>query len=682
MFAQEEMKKRPIEVNGEVVEYFPEEKKVVGSGNIVIEYEDARLTCDRVVVFMDTKDVEAVGNVVLKGLIGVLKGERINYNFGTKKGIILNSEASLGEWRAVGKEVQIKSEKEFEVKEGYITSCDLPNPHYRIRSKNITIYPDNKVVAKNVVMSVGNLPLLYLPSYNYSLKADWPSISALPGRKKDWGAFLLTNYRYNINDDNKINLRLDERENWGLAEGLDFKYLSHNFGGGLLRFYYTFQRDRARSDGSRGEEQRYRAQVRHRWDIDPSKYALLEYHELSDANFTKDFFYREEFEKDSTPESYLYLLDTQSDYSLSLLTKKRVNRFQTVTERLPEAKLDIKSQRLWDTHLYYKGDTSIANLNKKNGDSSDDSDVARFDTYNEISFAPDRIKGALNVVPFIGTRQSFYSKALNGDEDKTRGAFYTGVDLSTKLYKTHNYSGNPLGIQINRLRHILTPTLEYKYIHEPTISASELQNFDDLDTLARKNIFTFGFENKLQTKRLEKGALRNYELGYLLITGDYLYKSEKGSEFSNFYGDLEFIPYNWLRIESDTKYDPPSKDFQNWNLDIYLDKGEDLRIGFGSRYWQNSEHELTAEVIYRLNPQWAFRTFTRFDLKEVTSTGGKDINRFGEREVSITKDLHCWIGEFTFTVDRDLGTAFYFTMKLKASPKLPFAFKDYYRRPK
>ncbi len=448
-----------------------------------------------------------------------------------------------------------------------------------------------------------------------------------------------------------------------------------------MRLYYTSQRDRNRADGTKGEEQRYRAQVRHRWDLDPSSYAMLEYHELSDSEFTKDFFYREEFEKEATPESYIYLLDTQSDYSLSLLAKKRVNRFQTVTERLPEAKFDLKSQRLGSSYFYYKSDANLANLNKKNGNSSDDLDAVRLDTYNEVSFAPNRISGWLNAVPFLGTRQSFYSKALNGDEEKTRGAFYTGIDLSTKLYKAYDYSGSPFGIEVNKLRHIITPTLEYKYIHDPTTPPSNLQNFDDIDTLAGKNTFTFGFENKFQTKRLESQTLKNFDLGYFLITGDYLYKSDRGSEFFNFSGDLELTPYNWLRIESDTKYDPASKDFQTWNLDMYVDKGDDLRIGFGSRYWQNSEHELTSEIIYRLNPQWAFRTFTRFDLKEVTSTG-KDINRLGEREFSITKDLHCWLGEFTFSIDRDEGTSIYFVMKLKASPKVPFAFKDYYRRPK
>jgi len=42
------------------------------------------------------------------------------------------------------------------------------------------------------------------------------------------------------------------------------------------------------------------------------------------------------------------------------------------------------------------------------------------------------------------------------------------------------------------------------------------------------------------------------------------------------------------------------------------------------------------------------------------------------------KDLHCWLAEVSLDIDRDGGTTLWFSMKLKASPKVPFDFKDYY----
>ncbi|MFC1667039.1 LPS-assembly protein LptD [Candidatus Omnitrophota bacterium] len=669
-----------IEVNGDQVEYFPEEKKVVGVGNVSIDYEDAKMTCDRITVYTETKDVYAEGNVILKSLLSEIKGEKVKYNFETKKGEILDAKVTSGEWHGGGENVEIVSENSYRVKDGYITSCDLDKPHYRISSKNITISPDGKVVAKNVAFKVGNVPIALLPRYDYSLKGDWPTIDVIPGSKKKWGVFALTSYRYELDENNKLALRIDERENWGLGEGIDYKYAFGDFGQGILRTYYTHQRDRDRNEGSiRAEEERYRVQLRHRWDITDTLIGILEYHKLSDVDMTKDFFYREEYDREPSPETYLYLLNAQSEYSLSFLTRKRINHFQTVVERIPELRFDLKDQRLFNLPIYFKTDTTFTDLNRKRANSSLDDDVMRFDTYNKLS-AITRFANFLTISPFAGTRDTFYTKDINGDEEKLRTAFYTGVDVSTKVFKTYDRLGSFLGVDFNKLHHIITPTIEYRYIHEPSTIPGELQQFDDIDNIGRTNTFGLGLENRLQTKRLIDGDLRTVDLGSFLLTGDYLYRPETGSRFSNVEGDLQLTPYEWLSMGTDTRYDPTTRDFQDWNVDFFIDK-TDWRLGLGSRYWQDTEHELTSELFYKLNNEWSFRLFGRYDLKEVEADGGKITNRFNTKEITIIKDLHCWMAEVSVDIGRDGGTTVWLVFKLKASPKVPFDFKDYYTHP-
>ena len=673
---------RPVEVNGDQVEFLPREKKVIGTGNVSVDYENVRLTCDKITVYTETKDADAEGNVVLKGPTGDVKGEKVRYNFETKKGEVLKVRVKSGEWYAGGDTADLLPDGSISVKDSYITSCDRENPHYKISSKNVVIYPDNRVVANNVFFKAGNIPIAYLPRYDYSLKADWPTFNIIPGKKKKWGVFALSSYRYDLDEENTFTLRLDEREKWGFGEGLDYKYSFGSFGDGILRTYFTHQRDRDRDEaGTRAEEERYRAQLRHRWDLSDNVTGLLEYHKMSDVDFTKDYFYREEYDKESSPESYVYLLDREPEYSLSFLTQKRVNHFQSVVERLPEARFNLKDQVLAGLPIYFKTDTSVTNLNSKTANSATDSDVARFDTYNKLS-APLRVADFISISPFVGTRETFYSKDTNGDEDEFRTAFYTGIDVSTKFAKTYDKEGSFLGVDFNKIHHIVTPTVEYEYIHAPSIASGNLQQFDDIDAIGRISTFSLGLENKLQTKRLVNGKLKTWDLGYLLLSGEYLYKPEDGSKLSNVTGDLELTPFSWLRIESDTQYDPATRDFQSWNADLHINKDEKWSLGFGSRYWQDTEHELTSQLFYRLNKDLAFRLFGRYDLKEVESNGHKIINRFSSKEISVIKDLHCWIGEMSLEVDRDGGTTVWFTMKLKASPKVPFDFSDYYAYPK
>lgn len=670
----------PIEVNGDHVEYFPKEKKITGVGNVSIDYGNIKLTCDKITVYTETKNVYAEGNVLLKSPAGEVKGKSVKYNFETKKGEILEIRLKSGEWYAGGRKADIVSETSYVISDGYITSCDRENPHYKIISKSVTVTPDNKVVANNVLFKIGNVPIAYLPRYNYSLNGDWPTLDVIPGKKSKWGIFALTSYRYELDEENRLTLRIDERERWGLAEGLDYKYSLGDLGKGILRTYYARHRDRDRNEPMRAEEDRYRVQVRHRWDMTDKVTGILEYHKMGDNEMTKDFFYREEYDRESSPESYVYLLDRESEYSISFLARKRVNKFQGVVERLPEFRFDLKDQALFNMPVYFKIDTTIANLNSKTANNATDLDVLRFDMYNRLT-APLRLANFLSIAPFVGTRETFYSKDINGNDDKLRTAFYSGIDISTKFFKTYDASGRFLGVDFNKLHHIATPTIEYEYIHEPSITPGNFQQFDDIDSIGRKSTFTMGFENKLETKRTIDGKLTTYELGYLLLTGNYLYGPSEGSRFSNVRGDLEFTPYDWLRIESDTQYNPDTRDFQNWNVDFYVDQ-DDWRLGFGSRYWQGNEHELTSELFYKLNNEWSFRLFSRYDLKEIESNGHKIINRFDTKEITIIKDLHCWLGEVSLGTSRDGGVTAWFSLKLKASPKVAFDFKDYYAAPK
>jgi len=672
----------PIEVNGDQVEVFPKEKKVVGEGNVSIDYEGIKLTCDHITVYTETKEAEARGNVVLATPGGELKGQSVNYNFGTKLGVIHDARAKSGEWYGSGERIELLSASTYKVVNGYITSCNLPHPHYKIVSKSVMIYPDNKVVAKDVTVKIGNTPVAYLPKYHFAIKTGWPTVNVIPGKKSKWGVFALNSYRYEVNEENALTLRIDERSKWGLAEGLDYKYGLNGFGGGLLRAYYTNQRDVDRQEVQKGEQQRYRMQVRHRWDINDRAMAIMEYHRISDANMTKDFFYREEYERESAPESYVYALDRQSEYSLSFLARKRANHFQAVTERMPELRFNLKDQKLFDLPVYFKTDTDFVSLNQKTSANTNDINVMRFDTYNKLS-APLKLADFISVTPFVGMRDTVYSRRLNDNEDEFRTAFYTGIDVSTKFTKTYGASGKFLGVELNKLHHIVTPTIEYRYIREPSIDPAKLQQFDDVDAIDQKNAFTFGVENRIQTKRKLGEGLKTVDLGYLLITGDYLYNPEgRGSQLTNIKGDLELTPYNWMRFESDTTYDANTRDIQTFNTDLYINKSDDWQFGLGSRYWQDRETELTSELFYRLNNEWSFRTMGRYDLKEVEDSGAKYINRFKDKELTVIKDLHCWLAETSVSAGRDSGTTVWVVMKLKASPKVPFDFKDYYPHPK
>ena len=221
--AAQEMPKEPITVNGDKVEYLHEQKEVVGEGNVSITYKDIVLTCDKITVHIDTRDATAEGNVKVTQKGVYFTGDKIVYNFDTRKGTILNGFVNAKPLYGKAQEVnKLANKDEYHLDRGYVTTCDLDKPHYRIQSREIKIYLNDKIVAKHILLFIGDVPVMYLPYYVQPLKeAQKASFTVITGKKSDWGYYLLTSYRYYFNENLRGDLLLDYRAKKGLAEGIN-----------------------------------------------------------------------------------------------------------------------------------------------------------------------------------------------------------------------------------------------------------------------------------------------------------------------------------------------------------------------------------------------------------------------------------------------------------------------------
>jgi len=673
--AAEEKKESVVALGGSATyEYYENEKKVVGQGRVEVTYEDVLMHCDKIVFYTETNEAIVEGNVIVYQKDITLKGERIEYNFNTKKGTILTPDIQNPPWYGKGKEGEKLSDKEYFVRYGYVTTCNLDKPHYRVQASKIYIYPGDKVVAKNVVFYINNMPVFYLPEYIQ--KEDRPAITIIPGRNRDWGWFLLTAWRFYLSDDARGNVRLDYRELKGWAKGLDYKYETDKLGEGFFRYYHMDERDEA-GEGDMVETERYRYQLRHSWQINSETLGLLEYHHTSDIDFIKDYYLREEYDKDPEPDSYVSITTTKPNYSLNFFTQVQVNDFETVTERLPQVKLDIREHELGETPFYYSGQTTTTYFEKEYADSPLDDEVARIDTFHKLSH-PYRMMGWLGINPYIGTRQTWYSHTVEEldeeQDDKIRGLFNSGIDVTTKFYRVLPVETNFWGLDIHQLRHVVTPTINYEYIHEPTNLSSEFLSLDETDAIITKDKFTFTLQNALQTKRgKDKKNMKSVDIVNFIAKIDYFHNEPLviGQNFSNLTGRLELKPYSWLYVQSDVSYNLYVDRSDTASIDFIASGGKDWDFSFGSRYIRDTSSALVSEASYRLSPKWALRTYQSYEL---------ETNEHLEQEYTISRDLHCWVGELSYNY-KDYGTI-WLTFYLKAFPKMPFDLKARYNRPK
>ncbi len=694
-YAQEK-KPEAIIVNGDTVEYSADSKEVTATGNVEVIYKGAKLTCQKLTVNTQTKLGVAEGNARLDDQMGVIEGSKIMYNFETKIGTMVDSEFRANPYFGRANKVEKVSDSEFIAFKGYATTCSLDKPHYRIGSKQMNMFPGDKIQTKGDTFYLGNAPLFYLSQYNHSLKDPLMHVQFMLGKSKYWGLYMLSAWRYNLTEYINGRIYLDYRTNLGTAEGFGVNYTLPGFGKGDFKFYYTQERDHnLDKENSRPRIfQRYLIRNRYKWDIDEQTNVVSEYYKIVDSKrfvagtdygFLKDYFFRE-YEKDTQPLSYVLLHHSFSYSSADILIQPRTNRWYTQLEKLPEIKYSFPSMQIGESPFYFENASSAANFNYKHAvpsPSTDDINVIRFDTNNKLSF-PMKV-AFFQVTPFVKSQQTYYDKNIYGASTVLRNIFYSGADVSTKFYRVFNVNSNFLGLDLNGLRHIITPTVGYSFNHEPTVLSSKLKQIDSIDSISRNNSAALGLSNKLQTKR--KG--QSVDLVDFNITNTYLFKpktgTKRGSSLSDFIFKLKVLPYSWMAINGDATYkhsgsssDRDYNRFIDANYDINFSLGTERSFGVGQRYQRKGSNEITCGLDWRINPKWKFSVYERYERgHDPTVKRG-----LREQQYIISRDLHCWTMDLTYDEKRGFGNTIWLVFRLKAFPELQFGLDQSYHQPK
>jgi hypothetical protein len=263
------------------------------------------------------------------------------------------------------------------------------------------------------------------------------------------------------------------------------------------------------------------------------------------------------------------------------------------------------------------------------------------------------------------------------------------VDLSTKFYRIFNVRSNFLNMDLDGLRHIITPTIGYSYNHEPTTPASNLYQIDVIDAITSNNSASLGLTNKLQTKRNGQPV----DLLDCLVSSSYLFKpkatAKRGSNLSDILINMKILPYSWMRIETDVIYnrsvsrlDPNYDKFTEVNYDVSFNLGNERSLSFGERYQRQSGNEITASLNWRLNPKWSFAFYQRYNLRQYRDSANNDISRgLLEQQFTVSRDLHCGVLDVTINDKESEGSTIYFIFRLKAFPEMQFGFNQSYHKP-
>lgn len=672
--------KEPVIVDGDSVNYDAASNMITAEGNVNIEYKGVKVTCEKARVNTLTNIGRLQGNVVVEHDEATLTGEDITYNFETRTSELRGMYMESDPFYVYGASVEKELDDKYSLTDACATTCGpLNGPKYfmdyTLNASSLEYYPHRKIVAKNVVMKIGKLPVMYIPYYVQPSKDRLPRVTLIPGHDSDKGMFLLSAWRYYIDEGFRGRIHLDYYAKKGIGTGVTHKYITENSGNGVFKVYYVGDRDKVSFGTNKTHVggDRYKVQLRHAYSGNDGLQASVQLNKFSDRFFMKDYF-QKEYERDTNPLSYGLVNKSFSGSSLSLLAQKRVNSFSSQLEYLPRLKYDVFKKRVGESDFYFESESQVAQLAYQYAKPTDeDYDITRVDSYNKISYQ--RKFGWLNVNPYVGLRETYFSRNRNKKEDLDRTVFSTGLELSTKMYKMFDNDFKIASIDVDAVKHIVTPILRYGYVHEPTVSNSQLYQFDSIDSASRADSMSFTLENKFKAKGTDiDGNEKVWDLLYFAPTVGYSFNQPgRGSHPTNVSYRLEIKPWEHLYFQQEAKHNIDQTERMEEVISDVNFESELVELSFGHRYLRDEESQYTNDIKWNFADKWSIQTYLRYD---------DNLSKFEKQGFYLVRELNCWDVELGLTIDQDYKKTLWLLFTLKAFPEMGFDVKQSYSGPK
>ena len=683
-----------------------------GTNGVFVKYGGAVLTADSAAVNLQTGEAVADGNVRIEERDEIWLGEHITYNFKTHQ--MRSEQFRTGKTPVFAQGEQLQgdtSNKVYNARQVFVTTDDVSDPAIRIRASRVKIVPGQYIEAWNAVLFMDGVPSFYFPYYKRNLNERANSLNFVAGVRSAYGPFLLNTYSFYLDAAADGKIHLDYREKRGPGAGPDLNLHLGQWGDATIRYYYLHDHDPNESISTNifsnlGTIPENRQRFYFAYQATPftnlNVKALVNYQ--SDPLVLHDFF-DSAYADNPQPNTFTEVNRYWENWSLDAEATPRINNFFDQVERLPDVKLTGFRQQVFDTPVYYESESSVGYYRHVFADANEalftnangtlpDYAAARADTFHQL-LLPWTFFNWLNVTPNVGGRFTYYSNESGPggtNSEAYRTVFNTGIGASFKASQLWAGAKNSL-LEIDGLRHIIEPSVNYVFVPHPSTPPSQLPQFDselpslellpiqfpdynDIDSIDSENVIRFGLRNTLQTKR--DGQLDNLLNWNVML--DWRLKPDRNQTnldepgsvqqtFGDLYSDLAFKPRSWIALESQTRYN-----INSGNLNLAFEQltfTPNTRWSWGLGYWYlrggflgSGDNLITSTIFYRLNDNWGLRATHDFNA----ATG-----QLQQQFYTLYRDLRSWTGALTLRViDNDTGPTDFtlaFTFSIKAKPR-------------
>jgi LPS-assembly protein len=509
---------------------FEKDKFWEGSEEVVIEYQDVKITCDEAQYDFPTKVAVLTGNVVIDQGPTRLTGVRGTFRLDTKTGVLEDATADLPPtFHIVARKIEKIGEATYRIDHGVFTACEMPNPEWSFSLSEATVTLDDYARMKDVAFRAGPVPLLYTPYLIWPTKEDRASGMLVPGigYSNQRGGYLGLSYYWVTGRPTDVTTQLDAYTDGSIGGGVEARWRPTAESAGLFQGYVMRDQQstvcvplsQAPPDGGNGfctlpdgslgvytvqPETRWKLRLDHVADDLPFGFrGVLSIRDYSDQQYLQDL--ERSFALNSARQivSRGFLTRNVGTDSLNVRFERSETFYSStvIQERFPTLEFLHRTAPLLGGPIYLALDSSLSGLYINRGQDLPRGTYGRFDVHPVFSF-PFKTIPWLSLTAQAGGRFTGYTNSTNDAQTEFTGDTLTrtlgegGLQLiGPSFSRVYNVSLGPWG----KLKHVIEPRVQWDYVSNVD-DPLNIPAFDEVDQALGRNQVRYSIVNRLLGK--------------------------------------------------------------------------------------------------------------------------------------------------------------------------------------
>jgi LPS-assembly protein len=640
----------------EPLEYDEESQRLVARGDARLDFENTRIRADRITYYQNFFLADASGNVAISRDGGRLIADRLSFE--SQENIFSVGILRTGQWPYYVSGISAGGK----IENTEIQSASLyygnPSPYSLSISSDEVRYVNEEdgeyVSMDGATFRIGRIPFFYLPGYQHYLSDAAYLLDINAGSDSELGYYLQTTSLFPVTSWLRTGANLDYYSKRGLLAGPTAQYVYNSSSQSIVGALSTGAINDKGSQAERNvdalnrqiDPKRYFTEWRHKHHIGERLTATASASHWSDSDLTRDF--RDDiFYENQLPDNFAELSYAGDNWIVSAFGRFRPNNFQLVQERTPEIRFDLLPIPVPNTGAYHRATASYVQLNEDLGRNSPGNTIEGKSNRSDLTYRieqPIQLTNWLTLTPLAGARLTqyenqqidslapFFSVPLPTtlDSSFSREIYELGFDLEARAYANYPTFNKAWGI--DGLRHLVGPTLRYRYYSDPDdvnqIAAIDRQVFDlkrplldlsdlrNVDQISKTHLIRLGVENLFQTRSKDYGSRTLASLNFyqdIIFEKNLRYDGDKEDSFNATWAELVLNPAPWLKFDLASRFKTESFTLEELRTGTTIKSGEIWQLGLSTYLLNKRIDQYRLDHIYLINERLSLLTDVNFD---------------------------------------------------------------------